>query len=262
MHCLINAESVDKITNSGCYSSNSPDRVSLLEKYGLPYDCKAENAIVTGCQILPLLPDVLVSLSRYLDRRNFSHTFLSKEYCCGNYLYRPAIKAKNEEAMNECRDLSKAFVKKTWQVAERFGVRRLVIFCSPCYPIYKHAYPEKDIIFYPQAIEEVLTVREVRKKVDYYAGCYKLHKRFAPVPMDLGSTKRVFSKMEGLVLNRIKAPGCCFKPGGLDYMLEHVETNEMVHICTGCYSQAIRHIPEEKNVRVLMLPEFIEEIDR
>lgn len=262
MHHLIDAESVANINNTGCYSTDFPDRIPIFEKYGLPYDREAENAIVTGCQILSLLPHVLVALSRYFERKGFSYTFLSREYCCGNYLYRPAIKERDEEAMNECRDLSRGFVAKTLKFAEGLGVRRLVIFCSPCYPVYKHAFPEKDIIFYPQAIEEVMTPGAYRKKIDYYAGCYKLHKRFAPVPMDLGSTNRVFEKLDGLELNRIKAPNCCFKPDGLSYMLDNIQTDEMVHICTGCYGQALRGLPEGSNVRVRMLPEFIEEIDR
>jgi len=262
MHQLIDQESVKNINETGCYSTAFPDRVSVFEAYALPYDREAENAIVTGCQILSLLPHVLVALSRYFDRKGFSHTFLSREFCCGNYLYRPAIKERDEAAMNECRELSRGFVEKTLQSAEEFGARRLVIFCSPCYPVYKHAFPGKDIVFYPQAIEEVMTPGEYRKRIDYYAGCYKLHKRFAPVPMDLGSTNRVFDKLEGLELNRIKAPDCCFKPDGLAYMVDNVETDEMVHICTGCYGQASRYIPKERNVRIMMLPEFIEAIDR
>ena len=43
------------------------------------------------------------------------------------------------------------------------------------------------------------------KKVDYYAGCYRLHKRFAPVPMDLESTDQVFAKIRGLEVNRISS---------------------------------------------------------
>jgi len=35
----------------------------------------------------------------------------------------------------------------------------------------------------------------------------------------------------------------------------------MVHICTGCYGQAIGFMPKEKEVTIMMLPEFIEMLD-
>jgi hypothetical protein len=207
------------------------------------------------------LPGILVSLARYFDRKGFSYTFLSEEYCCGNTLYRPAIKARDDGAMSECRELSKGFVEKTLQSAKKFHANRLVIFCSPCYPIYKHAFPNEDIIFYPQAIDELMEPTEYHGKIDYYAGCYKLHKRFSPVPMDLTSTNRVFKKISGLEINRIKAPACCYKAEGLAYMTDNVKTENMVHICTGCYGQALGHMPKEKGVKIMMLPEFIETVD-
>jgi len=261
MHSLIDKESVENINRTGCYSTKFPDRKSVLEEYALPYDREAENAIITGCQILPLLPNVLVSMAKFFDKRRFSYTFLSEEYCCGNYLYRPAIKARDDQAMDECRELSKGFAEKTFQSARKFNAKRLVIFCSPCFPIYKHALPDEDIIFYPEAIDEVLEEKEFNEKIDYYAGCYKLHKRFSPVPMDLKSTNRVFNKISGLEINKIKAPECCFKPDGISYMTENVMTKHMVHICTGCYGQAMGFMPKDKEVNIMMLPEFIEMLD-
>lgn len=261
MHALIDKQSVENIKNTGCYSLDFPDRKSILDEHNLPYDREAENVIVTGCQILPLLPHMLVSLARFFDRRSFSYTFLSEEYCCGNYLYRPAIKARDEEAMSECRDISKGFVEKNLQLSRKRGAKRIIIFCSPCYPIYKHAFPDEDIIFYPEAIAEVMGEMEFNEKIDYYAGCYKLHKRFSPAPMDLGSTNQVFKNISGLEINRIKAPQCCFKPDGLSHMVDSVETKNMVHICTGCYSQAMRSMPKEKGVNIMMLPEFVEMLD-
>ena len=42
-------------------------------------------------------------------------------------------------------------------------------------------------------------------------------------------------------------------------MIENVKTKNMVHICTGCYGQAMLNMPEDRGVKVLMLPDFIEE---
>lgn len=258
MHPLIDENMVDVIRSTGNTSENLPNRVEVLEAFELPYDRRAENVIITGCQIIGAMPQVLQKLIRILDRGGVTYTFLSKEYCCGNNLYRPAIKERNEEAMAECRALSREFVGLNIEKAKGLGAQRLIIFCSPCYPIYKHAFPEEEIIFYPQVINETIDTMEWDKKIDYYAGCYRLHRKFSPVPMDLKSTNSIFSKINGLSINRISAPACCYTPDGLNHMIENVETNCMVHVCTGCYFQALLNMPKDRDVKILMLPEFID----
>ncbi|MCK4820816.1 hypothetical protein KA005_33935, partial [bacterium] len=141
MHSLIDANMVETIRSTGNTSDNLPNRVEVMEAHNLPYDREAENVIITGCQVLGAMPQVLQKLTHVLDRSGITYTFLSKEYCCGNNLYRPAIKAKDEEAMAECRLLSKEFVGLNIEKAKELGSRRHIIFCSPCYPIYRHAYP-------------------------------------------------------------------------------------------------------------------------
>ena len=159
--------------------------------------------------------------------------------------------------MAECRSLSKEFIGKNIEKAKALGSQRIIIFCSPCYPIYKHAFPNEKIIFYPQAINDAISTLYWNKKIDYYAGCYRLHRKFSPVPMDLKSTNLVFKKIKDLSINRISAPDCCYKPDGLNHMLKNVKTNYMIHICTGCYFQAMLNMPKDRKVQILMLPEFI-----
>jgi len=258
MHPLINEGTVELIRSTGNGLEGLPDRKTVLAEKGLPYDRPAENVIISGCQILSFLPHVLSSLASIYDRQGFSYTFLSKEYCCGNNLYRPAIKARDDAALDECRGLSREFVTKNLKAAEELGARRLVIFCSPCYPIFKHALPEEDIVFYPVTLAEVMEKIPFQERIDYYAGCYKLHRKFSPVPMDLKSTGQVFDKLDGLDVNRISAPQCCYKPEGAAHMIGNVKTKLMVHICTGCYGQALVHLPQDKETEVLMLPELVE----
>jgi Fe-S oxidoreductase len=258
MHPLIDQRAVDHIRSTGNGLEGLPDRRAVLDDKGLPYDRPAENVIISGCQILAFLPHVLSSLARVYDRTGFSYTFLSREYCCGNNLYRPAIKARDEQALTECRGLSKEFVAKNLEAARNLGAKRLVIFCSPCYPIFKHALPEEDVVFYPVTLAEVMQTIPFREKIDYYAGCYKLHRKFSPVRMDLKSTNEVFSKLEGVHIHRISAPECCYKPAGTAHMIENIRTRLMVHICTGCYGQAVANLPQDRSTEVLMLPELVE----
>ena len=79
MHPLIDKTTVETIRTTGKTDGNLPDRLDILREYSLPYDMNAENVIISGCQILSMLPDKLGSLARLLDRKNFSFTFLSKE---------------------------------------------------------------------------------------------------------------------------------------------------------------------------------------
>ena len=160
--------------------------------------------------------------------------------------------------MGECRELSKEFVSLNIQQAKSLGAKRLVIFCSPCYPIYKHAFPEENIVFYPVIMSEAMEPLNFSERIDYYAGCYKLHQKLAPVPMDLASTEEVFQKMEGLDIHRIDAPQCCFTPAGLSHMVENVRTKFMVYVCTGCHGQALNNLPKDSSTEVLMLPQFVE----
>jgi hypothetical protein len=59
-------------------------------------------------------------------------------------------------------------------------------------------------------------------------------------------------------INRISAPKCCYHPDGLTHMIENVKTDQMVHICTGCYGQAVNNMGDKREVQVLMLPELVE----
>jgi hypothetical protein len=260
MHSLIDPRMVESIRNTGKAVSDLPDRKGILLDHGLPFDREAENVIISGCLVLSSLAHVIEALHKVLDGKGISHTFLSKEFCCGNLLYRPAIQARDSDAIEECRSLSREFVERNLDQTKALGAKRIVIFCSPCYPIYKHAFPDEEIIFYPAILAEVMGTVPFHEDMDYYAGCYKLHRKFSPVPMDLQSTENVLSALEGVRINRIDAPRCCYTEDGLAHMLGNVKTGLMVHICTGCYERAKTNMPAEKQTEVLMLPELVERV--
>jgi len=262
MSDLIDKKMVGLIRSTGSPFEDDPNRKDLMESFGLPYDRPAENVVITGCQVIKVQSAIpaIQKLARILDRGGIDYTFLSKEYCCGNYLYRPAIKARDEDAMTECRSYSKEFAGLNIEQAKKLGARRLILFCPPCYPIYKFAFPEEDIIFYPQAIKEAIEPLKWPKEIDYYAGCYRLHRKFSNVPMDLKSTNEVFDKIEGLTINRISAPACCYTDEGITHMIDHVKTDYLVHICPGCFFRALDNMPKDRQVNIRMLPEFIDMI--
>lgn len=259
MNSLIDQSMLDRINQNGC-ALDLGQRAGVLAEYGLPVDKQAENVIISGCLVMFMLPRVLKSLANILEKAGLSFTFLSREYCCGNYLYRPAVKARDEEAMARCREYSRDFTGRNITRAKELGAKRIIIFCSPCYPIYKHIYPGENIVFYPEAILQSMPELSAEMAIDYFAGCYKLHRRLSPAPMDLKSTDEIFSRISGLKVNRIPSGNCCYTPEGISRLVDGGRTGCQVHICTGCYDQAVKNIPREKRIRVLMLPELVEEI--
>jgi hypothetical protein len=58
-------------------------------------------------------------------------------------------------------------------------------------------------------------------------------------------------------INRISAPECCYRPAGTAHMIGKIQTRLMVHICTGCYGQALGNLPKDSGTEVLMLPELV-----
>ena len=256
---LINMEMVERIREKGVTLERG-SREDILNQHGFPVDREAEHVILSGCLVLFSMPHILRSLANVLERSGVSFTFLSKEYCCGNYLYRPAIKARDEQALEECRAYSKEFIGKNIEQAKKLGARRLVVFCSPCYPIYKYLFPDEEVEYYPALLQRVVGEFSLEQEIDYYPGCYKLHSRFAPVEMDLQSTDLLLEKIKGLKVNRIVAEQCCFKPAGIEQLIQETRTDLQLHICTGCYEQALKHVGKQKAVEVVMLPQLIERL--
>lgn len=259
MSHLVDEKMLKRIERTGT-ALDLGDRAEMIKKFGLPADREAENVVISGCLTMFMATRVLRSLVNIFDRAGLSYTFLSTEYCCGNYLYRPAIKARDDSAMDICREYSRDFIGRNLGRARELGAKRIIVFCSPCYPIYKLLYPGENIVFYPEAIYGAMKDIESDTSIDYYPGCYKLHRRISPVPMDLESTDRVFGRIKGLNVNRIEAAGCCFSTEGLHHMINAGVTKRQIHICTGCYDRAEKNMPGEKGVEVMMLPEFIEKL--
>ena len=101
MNPLISTEMVELIRTTGNALGDVPHRIKIMEALHLPYDRQAENVVIMGCQNLKLMPEIIRKFAGILTRGGLDYTFLSKEYCCGNYLYRPAIKVKDEAALTQ-----------------------------------------------------------------------------------------------------------------------------------------------------------------
>lgn len=246
------------LINKGGTASDIGDRIDVLLKNGLPVDKNADNVIISGCLSIFMYPHVFRSLSNVLEKCGSSFTFLSKEYCCGSYLWRSALKAGDEEDWDECSKYSKQFIDRNIVQARNLGTKRIIVGCSMCYSIYKYLYPQENIVYYPEILAECLPKLWTDKKIDYYPGCYKFHRKLFPVPTDLVSTEQVFAKIQGLIIHRIEAKACCFKPAGIAHLVTNSCAETQVHVCTGCYSQAKKNVT--KDVEVLMLPELVERL--
>ncbi len=263
MNPLIDQGMVNTIWETGQAFPGLPSRKEALSRLELPVDQPAENVIITGCQVIHLLPDEVLNLARLMERGGLSLTLLSREYCCGNYLFRPAIAARDESSLEECRRISRQFLSENLKRARGLGARRLVILCSPCYPLYRHAFPDEDIVFYPRVLLELLEGGRLGKpsnlprSIDYYAGCYRLHRKLANVPMDLEAADGILERFPDMEVNRIPAPRCCFTEEGLRHLEKGVKTDLLITVCTGCYGQALGVFPPGGEVRTMLIPGFL-----
>jgi Fe-S oxidoreductase len=266
MHPLIDREMWERIRETGQALAGLPPREQALERLGLPVDRPAEDVLITGCNIIHLLPGEISALAGLMERAGRSFTLLAREYCCGNYLYRPAIAARDEAALAECRELSRELLAMNLERARELGARRLVIFCSPCYPLYRASFPGEDIVFYPRILLEMVESGElgspqgVPGTIDYYAGCYRLHRKLADVPMDLEAVDSLLSLLPGLEVNRISAPRCCYTEEGLRHLKESSHADLLLTVCTGCYGQALNVFPPGGRTEVIMLPSLLSRI--
>lgn len=78
MHSLIDINTVETIRTTGNTNSDLPDRTEILKTHNLPIDQPSQEVIITGCQIIGLIPRVLRKFADILDQKEISYTFLSK----------------------------------------------------------------------------------------------------------------------------------------------------------------------------------------
>jgi hypothetical protein len=250
---------VHHIRNYGGYRDAGEGRRAVLRDLGFPLDRVAEHVILTGCLQPELMPHVFRALGELLDRLRVDYTFLSKEYCCGWMpLGQPAAMAKDEQAVEEFKQVAQEFVGHNLQQVAALGARSAALFCTACEPQYSNWCGETgiELISYVDLLDRYFEFGRLDLKADYYAGCYRFRRRIAEKPLDVNRAATLLNKVQGLSLNHLDTKLCCHISPHAEQLTQSLTSQTVVTICTGCYHR-LREVLSRRPCQVLMLPEVL-----
>ena len=258
---MIDQAQVEHIKEFGVPGDSGEARLAVLrEQIGFAMDQPAEYVIICGCFQPAAMPGVLSAFKEVLDRLKVSYTMLSKEYCCGWMpIGQPAVMMKDEEAIQEFKEVSKEFVRDNFKQAKDLGAKSLAFFCAACEPNYSNCKDETDIEFvsYVEMLNRHFRGGKLDKQIDYYPGCYRFRRKITNEPINVDHGANLLQKIEGLRVNEVDSKLCCYIPPHLEQLGESLSTEELVAICTGCYHNLNAMLQPKENIKVKMLPELL-----
>ncbi|HPK53995.1 MAG TPA: (Fe-S)-binding protein [Smithellaceae bacterium] len=257
---MINEKLVRNIEEHGTFRSNWQSKEAILRDIGFSFGKKADYAIIMGCVQPEMMPDVIKSLKKLLDRLGISYTLLAKEYCCGWLAFgQKAVMDKDDEDINRSKELSRRFIRGNFEQAEALGVKAIVLFCGACEPSYTNMAAETKlpVISYSDLIAEYFHKGKLDMELDYYPGCYRFRRRITDKPVDIEAAKRLLGKVAGIKVNEPDSNLCCYIPPHMDKLTQSFASKNIVTICTGCYHNLRRNLKEKNEYRVWMLPEIL-----
>lgn len=257
---MIDEKLVENIRTFGVFRDDGEGRRRVLEDVGFRVGERAKYAIILGCFQPEAMPDVLRDLKALLEHLRVGYTLLPKEYCCGWMAFgQPAVMARNEDDIARYKELSREFVLENFKQAEALGVKSIALFCAACEPSYTNCADATDleIIPYSELLDRHWTGGRLDMAVDYYAGCYRFRRRITSEPVDIEPAVRLLNRVGGLKVNHLDSTRCCYIPPHLEQLSDSLVNETVVTICTGCYQNLRRKLPEKGDYRVKMLPELL-----
>jgi Fe-S oxidoreductase len=224
-------------------------------------DKNAEYVFIAGCGYPELIPHVFKAIKDFFDFYEVDYTLLSKEYCCGYPVSRPAVISKDEATIIEAKSYSSEFIMRNFKQAERIGAKSIVLFCAGCEPNYANLINETklEVISYTDLIDRYFTSSQFNANVDYYAGCYRFRRKLTSVPLNIEAAQRVLNKIKGLKVNQLDNNLCCFKEQQVEQLLGNIKTKTLITVCSGCYYTLKSKMKEDNGCTVKMLPEIVME---
>jgi Fe-S oxidoreductase len=223
-------------------------------------DEPADYVIIGGCFQPGAMPDVLQAFKNVLEQLDIDYTMLSKEYCCGWMpIGQPAVMMKNDEDIQQFKDVSKSFIAENFRQAEALGAKTIALFCAACEPNYSNCRDATalEFISYTELLERHFEGGTLENEIDYYAGCYRFRRKITQEPLDIGPAARLLTRIDKLKVNKVDNKLCCYIPPHLDQLTESFTTSEIVTTCTGCYHNLKAMFQSKGDCRVRMLPELV-----
>ena len=257
---MIDQKLVANIRAYGVFRDSGEGRRKVLADIGFRVDQKAEYVIISGCLQPENMPHIFSAFKNLLERLQVDYTVLAKEFCCGWVpLGQPAVMAKNDEDIAKSKELAKDFIIQNFRQAEALGAKSIALFCAACEPSYSNYQPETplEIISYTELLDRHFQDGTLDLDADYYAGCYRFRRRITDEPLDIEPTLRILNRIPGLRVNHLDSKLCCYIPPHLEQLIESIKNKTIITICTGCYQNLRRKLPEKGDYQVRMLPEIL-----
>lgn len=259
---MIEQKVVNNIREHGTFKKSAQGKNKILfEELGFNVDKNAEYVFIAGCGYPEMIPHVFKVIKDFFDLYEVNYTLLSKEYCCGYPISRPAVISKDEATISEAKSYSTEFIVRNFRQAESLGAKSIVLFCAGCEPNYANLINETrlEVISYTDLIDRYFTSGKLNANVDYYAGCYRFRRKLTSVPLNIEAATRVLNKIKGFRVNQLDSNLCCFKEHQVEQLLGSMKTKTLVTICSGCYYTLKSKMREEDGCRLKMLPEIVVE---
>jgi len=233
-------------------------RNKLLGDIGFRVANGAEYALITSCFLPSLVTQDARCFARLLDHLGVDYTLLPTEYCCGNLLYRQALKDKTGEALKEADALAGEFLENNFGQARELGVRKLFSYCVGCDQVYRRLRDSLplEVMWYPTLLAQVFEGGKLELEADYYAGCHYFYRQANSNSLpDLDSALTVLQRIEGLKLNQLNHRLCCTRPQQAEALVAGIKNHTIITVCASCKMFLEQALKDKGDYRVLMLPE-------
>ena len=259
---MIEQKVITNIRTHGTFKKSAQGKNKiLLDELGFNVDKKAEYAFIAGCGYPELIPNVFKAIKEFFIFYKVDYTLLSKEYCCGYPVSRPAVISKDEATISEAKSYSSEFIVENFRQAETMGAKSVVLFCAGCEPNYANLVNETklEVISYIDLLDRYFNGGMLSLDVDYYAGCYRFRRKLTSMPLNIKAAQHVLNKIKGLKVNQLDNNLCCFKEQQVEQLLCSLKTKTMITICSGCYYTLKGKLNDKDGYEVKMLPEIVME---
>lgn len=256
------AAAFEKIQRLGSYIDHYEQRERLLRSgFSTNVDKRAEYAVMTGCNPLFSLTAVksFIDLLQYFD---VSHTFLSREVCCGRpvaegmFYKEPGSAGEKRKYEDFLRDSLLCNVIQ----AKELGAKTIINICPGCDMTW-NLYGKNlgiDIIYYTEFLLGVFKEGKLARQIDFYEGCHKLH-RLSPESLNRATTavKELVVRVNGLESHEVPSELCCrIVP---EKIFAACQTGTLVTPSQCCYSLLARARPKD-GPQVKFLAEVLFEV--
>ncbi len=232
------------------------DRV-LRQEMGFRVADGVEYALIASCFLPFLVPRDMEAFKNLLDHFRINYTLLPRERCCGNLLFRQALKDKAGDELKQADVLAREFLDENLRQAREVGATKLVAYCVGCDLVYSRLTNSvsEELMWYPTLLARFFRSGKLDLQADYYAGCHYFYRQVNSGLPDLDAALNILKRIEGLELNQLDHRLCCTRPQQMESLLASIKSKVIITVCTSCAMFLEQALKDRGDCRVVMLPE-------